>query len=148
MSEFFDYSDLTEISPLIIQKKKLRRSANACGIAVIVLFAVMFGWSFPAVRIASMFDITLKKFSSFVADPFVNQLLGILLSAIMIVLPFFIAAKLMGVKIAAELPFKMAPKGLFIRSVLIGVGFCLFSTLVFNIFWKSESGAFANEVND
>lgn len=128
MSEFFDYSELTEISPKITEKKKLRRSANACGIAVIALFAVMFGWSFPAVRIASFFDISLKRFSNLISDPFVNQLLSIMLSAIMIVLPFFIVAKLMGVRITAELPFKTAPRGLFLPSVLIGVGFCLFSS--------------------
>lgn len=128
MSEFFDYSELIDISPKVTEKKKLRRSANACGIAVIVLFAVMFGWSFPAVRTAAFFDISLKRFSDFISDPFVNQLLGILLSAFMVVLPFFIVAKIMGIKAAADLPFKTAPKGLFLPSVLIGAGFCLFSS--------------------
>ena len=128
MPEIFDYSGFEEISPAIIEKKRLRRSANACGIALIVLFAVMYGWSFPAVRIASMFGITLKNLSDFISDPFVNQLLGIFLSAIMILLPFFVAAKIMGVKIAAELPFKTAEKGIFFPAVFIGVGFCLFSS--------------------
>ena len=127
MSEFFDYSELNTVSPQVIQKKKLRRSANACGIALILLFAVMYGWAFPTVKIAAMFDVDLKKFANFLSEPFINQLIGILLSAIMVILPFFIAAKLVGVRIAAELPFKMAPKGLFIPSVLIAFAFCLFS---------------------
>lgn len=128
MPEFFDYTTLEEFSPEKTERKSLRRSANACGLALIALFAVMFGWSFPAIKIMSFFGFSPRDAANFLSEPFFSQLLGIILSSIMIVLPFFVAAKFSHIKIAAELPFKTAEKGLFFPAVFIGVAFCLFSS--------------------
>lgn len=128
MSEFFDYTNFEEISPEKTERKSLRRGANACGLALIALFAVMFGWSFPVLKILSLLGFSLKDSANFLSEPFMSQLLGILLSGIMIVLPFFVAAKFSHIKTSAELPFKTAEKGLFFPAVFIGVAFCLFSS--------------------
>ena len=41
MQEYFDYSGFEEISPEVIEKKKIRRLGLACGVGILALFAVM-----------------------------------------------------------------------------------------------------------
>lgn len=128
MSEYFDYSNFPEISPEIIEKQKLRRSANACGLGLIALFGVMYFWSLAYLKIITVLGIPTKQAITFISDPLFSQVIGIVVSAIMVVVPFFIVAKSMGVKISSDISFKKAEKGLFLPCLLLGIGICLFSS--------------------
>ncbi len=128
MSEYFDYNGFEEISPEIIEKQKLRRSANACGLGLITLFAVMYFWSFVYFRMTVIFGIPVKEALNIATDPFSSQLIGIVVSAIMVVLPFFVVALSMGLKFSTDISFKKVENGLFLPCLFFGIGICLFSS--------------------
>lgn len=128
MSEYFDYNSFEEISPEIIEKQRLRRSANACGLGLIALFGVMYFWSLAYLRLTSIFGMPTKQAIALISDPFFSQIIGIAVSAVMVVTPFFIVAKSMGIKILTDISFKKTEKGLFLPCFLLGVGICLFSS--------------------
>lgn len=128
MPEIFDYNAFEEIPKEIIEKKKVRRSANACGIGLIALFGVMNFWPFLYFKVFSFFGITATQAVNMSEEPFFSQLLSIAISFLMISLPFFVIGKAMGVSVIREIPFKKIEKGIFWPIVLLGVGFCLFSS--------------------
>ena len=103
MSEYFDYTGFEEISPEIIEKQNLRRSANACGLGLIALFGVMYFWSLIYLRVTTIFGVPVKQAINIISDPFFSQIAGIAVSAIMVVLPFFIVAKSVGIKISKDI---------------------------------------------
>ncbi len=128
MPQIFDYTGFEEIPKEFIEKKKVRRSANACGIGLIALFGVMNFWPLLYFKIFSFFGINPTQAVNISSEPFFSQLLSIAISFLMIVLPFFIVGKAMGVKILREIPFKKLKKGMFWPLFFLGVGFCLFSS--------------------
>ncbi len=128
MSEYFDYTGFEEISPEIIEKQNLRRSANACGLGLIALFVVMYFWSLIYLRVTTIFGVPVKQAINIISDPFFSQIAGIAVSAVMVVLPFFIVAKSVGIKISKDVSFKKTEKGLFLPCLLLGTGICLFSS--------------------
>ncbi len=128
MSEYFDYSNFPEISPEIIEKQKLRRSANACGLGLIALFGIMYYWSVAYLKIVAILGIPTKQAIAFISDPLFSEAIGIVVSAVMVIVPFFIVAKSMGVRIISDVSFKKSEKGLFLPCLLLGVGLCLFSS--------------------
>ncbi len=128
MPEIFDYNGFEEIPKEFIEKKKVRRSANACGIGLIALFGVMNFWPLLYFKVFSFFGITPTQAINMSTEPFFSQLLSIAISFLMIVLPFFVIGKAMGLRVMAEIPFKKIEKGMFLPLVMLGVGFCLFSS--------------------
>ena len=62
-------------------------------------------------------------------NPAVQQILQILLSCIMFLLPFTIAAKCIGLRIDQTIKFGKAKKGTFLPFLLFGIGFCSFSNI-------------------
>lgn len=132
MQEYFDYSGFEEISPEIIEKKQIRRKASACGIGLLALFGIMYFWSFVYLRIAIIFGLPVKSAINLVTEPFISQIFGIAISAVMIILPFLIVTKSMGLRISTDIPFKKPERGYFLPFVMLGVGFCLFSSFATN----------------
>ncbi len=132
VQEYFDYSGFEEISPEIIEKKQIRRLGFACGIGLIALFVVMYFWANVYLRIAVILGLPVKNALEFANDPFLSNIFHIVISAIMIVLPFFVVSKAMGIKFGKDIPFKAAKKGYFLPSVMLGIGFCLFSSIATN----------------
>ena len=132
MQEYFDYSGFEEISPEVIEKKKIRRLGLACGVGILALFAVMSFWSAVYFRITAILGVHSTQALSFARHPFFSQLLQILVSAIMLLLPFFIISKAMGFKLMQGISFRGVEKGYFLPSVTLGVGFCFFSSLSTN----------------
>lgn len=132
MQEYFDYSAFEEISAEAIEKRKIRRFGLAGGVGLFALFAVMCFWPEAYFRITAIFGISAVEAANFANHPFFSKLFHIALSAIMIVLPFFIVSKSMGFKPSRSIPFCAAKKGFFLPSVLLGVGMCFFSSLSTN----------------
>ncbi len=128
MPEIFDYNGFEEISRELTEKKKVRRSANACGIGLIALFSVMTLWPLLYFKISSFFRISTTQALNISSEPFFSQLLSIAISVLMIVIPFLFVGKSLGIKVTQQIPFKKAEKGMFLPCVLLGVGFCLFSS--------------------
>lgn len=133
MQEYFDYNGFEEISAEFIEKKKISRSANSCGLGLMALLGVMYFWSLVYVRIAAFLNIDFKQAVNLIEEPFFSQLLSIVISFFMVVVPFFIVAKANGIRIMNEISFKKAERGTFLPCFLLGVGFCLFSSFATSI---------------
>ncbi len=133
MQEFFDYSGSLEIPPEVLEKNKIRRLSLVCGLGLLALFAVMCFWGNIYFRITGLFGIAPKVALNFANHPFISQIFHILISAIMLVVPFVVVAKAQGFRPTAEIPLKAAKKGTFWLSVGVGAGVCLFSSFATNL---------------
>lgn len=133
MQEIFDYSGSMEIPPEVLEKNKIRRLALVCGLGLLALFVIMCFWGNIYFRITGLFGISPKVALNFANHPFISQLFHILISAIMIVVPFIVVAKALGFRPTAEIPLKAPQKGTFWLSVGAGAGVCLFSNFATNL---------------
>lgn len=111
-------------------KREIRRLGVTIGIPAIFISIVGYLWSyayfFLTTNVAGLTSSQAIKLSENAA---VQQILQILLSCIMFLLPFAIAAKCYGVRIDQTIQFGKAKKGRFLPFVLFGVGFCSFSNI-------------------
>lgn len=111
-------------------KRKLRRLGVIIGLPVIFLSLIGYLWSiaylFLTTKVAGMTMSDAIKFSE---NPAIQQILQIVLSCIMFLIPFSIAVKCMGLRIDQTVKFGKAKKGTFLPFVLFGIGFCSFSNI-------------------
>lgn len=118
------------ISPFYHQKRDLRRTAIGVGIPSLCLCAIGALWStvylFFTVKIANMSYSQAVELSQ---NPGMQQILQIIISCLMFLLPFGIAAKCMGLRIDQTVYFKKAKEGTFLPFLLFGIGFCAFSNI-------------------
>lgn len=128
MQVYFNYSGFEEFSPKEKAKKEIRRLGVVCGLGLLGLFTVMYFWGTVYYKITGLFGIPPRFAQQFATHPFISQLFHILISSIMIILPFVIAAKAINFKITEQIPLKAPLKGSFWLSVGLGVGVCLFSS--------------------
>lgn len=128
MQEYFDYSGFEEITPEITEKKSIKKMASACGIGLLLLFGVMYFWSYFYLRVAVLMGISPKSAVNLVTNPFISQIFSIVISFFMIVLPFLIISKVSGISIFKDISYRKPENGYFLPTVAIGVAFCLFSS--------------------
>lgn len=115
------------------KKRDIRRAALAVGISCIFLSIIGFLWAYAylffAVKFAGMSYSDAIKFSQ---NPAMQQILQIILSCLMFLVPFTIAAKAYGVRIDQTIQFGKAKKGTFLPLLLFGIGFCSFANIAMN----------------
>lgn len=114
-------------------KKEIRRIALAMGLSTLCISAISILWSF----IYLFFSVVIARMSiaqatDFLQNPAIKQVLQIVLSCSMFLIPFSIAAKCLGVRIDHTIQFEKAKKGTFLPFLLIGIGFCAFSNIAMN----------------
>ena len=115
------------------KKREIRRLALVIGIPAICLSAIGYIWSFAylffTIKVAGMNYADAVELSQ---NPAVQQILQIILSCLMFLLPFTVAAKLSGARIDQTIQFEKAKKGTFLPFVLFGIGFCSFANIAMN----------------
>ena len=120
----------TFMSDEYLKKREIRRTAIALGIPLLCVSVIGYIWSsvymFFTVQVA---DMTKNQAIIFSQNPAVQHLLQIILSCLMFLLPFSIAAKCVGARIDQLIKFERAKKGLFLPFLLFGIGFCSFSNI-------------------
>lgn len=112
------------------KKRELRRLGVTIGIPVIFLSVIGYLWTiaylFITTKVAGM---TTADAIELAENPAVQQILQIILSCLMFLVPFSIAAKCAGVRIDKIIQFGKAKKGTFLPFLLFGIGFCSFSNI-------------------
>lgn len=112
------------------KKKEIRRLAAIIGIPCLCLSAIGFLWSFPylflTVKVMGMSYADAVKFSQ---NPAIQQVLQIILSTFMFLVPFTVAAKCAGVRIDNTVMFEKSKKSSFLPLFLFGIGFCSFANV-------------------
>lgn len=115
------------------KKRDIRRLALVIGIPCLCLSAIGFLWTyvylFFTIGIAGM---SYNEAAELSQNPAMQQILQIILSCLMFLVPFTIAAKCAGVRIDNTIQFKMAKKGTGLPFLLFGVGFCSFANIAMN----------------
>lgn len=114
-------------------KKEIRRIALAMGLSTLCISAISILWSFIYLFFSVVVArLSLAQATNFLQNPAIKQVLQIVLSCSMFLIPFSIAAKCLGVRIDHVIKFEKAKKGTFLPFLLIGIGFCAFSNLAMN----------------
>lgn len=112
------------------KKRDIRRLALVVGIPCLCLSVIGFVWSFVylflTVRVAGMSYTDAVELSQ---NPAIQQILQIILSCLMFLVPFTIAAKCVGVRIDNTIQFGKAKKGTGLPFLLFGIGFCSFANI-------------------
>lgn len=112
------------------KKRELRRLGVTIGIPAIFLSLIGYLWSiaylFLTTRVAGMTVADAIKLSE---NPAVQQILQIILSSLMFLIPFTIAAKCIGARIDKTIQFGKSKKGTFLPFLLFGIGFCSFANV-------------------
>ncbi len=121
------YAPSPFVPPFYYEKRTMRRTALGVGIPCICLTLIGFVWSavylFFTVNVAKMSYSQAVELSQ---NPAVQQILQIMLSALMFLVPFGISAKCMGLRIDKTIDFGKANKGTALPFLLLGIGFCAF----------------------
>lgn len=112
------------------KKKDIRRLALVCGIPCLCLSVIGFLWVyvylFFTIKIAGMSYTEAVELSQ---NPAVQQIMQIILSCLMFLLPFTVAAKCAGVRIDNTIQFGKAKRGTGLPFLLFGIGFCSFANI-------------------
>lgn len=115
------------------KKRDIRRLALTCAIPLTCLSVIGYVWVYAylffTVGIMKMSYIDAVELSQ---NPAMQQILQIILSSVMFLLPFTIAAKCAGVRIDQMIQFGKAKRGTGIPFLLFGIGFCSFANIAMN----------------
>ena len=134
MQEFFDYQNFTEVPPEITEKKSIRRLAKTTGLALCGLFAIMFFWSLAFVRIMVVLGFNPKAALWFLNEPVIMQTLQILISGIMLFVPFVLAVKFSNLKVRNLVMLKKPPNiKTTVLLTIMGLAFCQIVNIATNI---------------
>ena len=111
------------------EKKAIKKTAMLAGIACLVMTGITFFWSVGYFALMSVFGISTTEAQKIAGDPFVLQILQIVLSSLMFTLPFALIYKLGGLKISQTVALSKPEKKKILPLALIGVGFCSFANI-------------------
>ena len=132
-SSVINENPYTFISEEYYIKRDIRSLALVVGIPALCLSGIGYLWTFVylffTVKIAGM---TYTDAVELAQNPAVQQILQIVLSCLMFLLPFSIAAKCAGVRIDNTIQFGKTSKGTFLPFMLFGIGFCSFANIAMN----------------
>lgn len=111
-------------------KKDIRRLGVIVGIPTICISVIGYIWSFVYVFLTTnVAGMTFDEAINFSQNPAMQQILQIIVSCLMFLLPFSIAAKCAGIRIDQTILFGKAKKGTFIPFLFFGIGFCSFANI-------------------
>ncbi len=112
------------------KKREIRSLGLVIGIPAIFLSVIGFLWSIGYLFLTTkVMGMTTDDAVMLAENPAVQQILQIILSCFMFLIPFTIAAKCAGVRIDQLVQLGKAKKGTFLPFLLFGIGFCSFSNI-------------------
>lgn len=111
-------------------KKEIRYNAVTIGIPTLCLSAIGVLWSFAYLFITmKIFGLSYDKSVEFSQNPGLQQILQIILSCLMFLVPFSIAAKCAGIRLDRTIKFSLPKRGEFLPFLFFGIGFCSFANI-------------------
>lgn len=113
-----------------IEKDKFKKNARAVGLCFLVSYFVILLFNL----VLSVFVSALRTnpLVNYLADPAVNQVIGIVFSLFVYIPPFVLVAKAFKFKISDIALFKKPEKGNRLTLFLIGISFCSFANIAVN----------------
>lgn len=133
MSENYNNTDMPpEISEFwtdYTEKKRIHRTAWAVAAPGLVFFVISFFISAILVFIGTRFGLSVEKISKIFSEPAANEVLQIVLSLILMTVPFIAFCKLDKFSISRNGGFNRPEKGTVLACFLFGLGFCAFANI-------------------
>lgn len=124
------YNPYPYVPPKQKEKKEMHRAALLIGIPCLCLSLIGFIWPYVYIFLTTnVVGMTYEAAIELSENSAVQQILQIILSCIMFLIPFTIAAKCTGRRIDNLIDFGKAKKGTFLPFLLFGIGFCGFSNI-------------------
>ncbi len=124
----YDYTN-----ELYREKRDIRRIAATIGIPCVSLSFITLVWSFVYIYVTTKFmGMSYSDAVSLTEDAAVQQILQIIISAFMFLLPFPIAARCAGYRIDSLIKTNKPVKNMALPFFAIGVGFCCFANIAVN----------------
>lgn len=140
-NEFFNNGNYyNPVSPVFLQKSDIKRRSHIVAFAMLLLFAIMIGWSFVYLKIAAAIGVSYTDAASFANDPFISQLIQVIISTLMLFLPFLAVKKCFKLKGEEIIGYDKPQKNTVLPFLIAGVGFCMFaniSTAVLGAFFEN-----------
>ena len=124
------YNPYPYVPPKQKEKKEMHSAALLIGIPCLCLSLIGFIWPYVYVFLTTnVVGMTYEAAIELSENSAVQQILQIILSCVMFLIPFTIAAKCTGRRIDNLIDFGKAKKGTFLPFLLFGIGFCGFSNI-------------------
>lgn len=111
------------------EKKDIRRSSNIIAIPFILMFVIILFWNTAYFVLASIFGISPINAYKIISEPAIQQLVQIVISSFLFLVPFTIAGKIYGARISELCNFEKPEKGTILPYFLFGLGFCAFANI-------------------
>lgn len=116
-----------------IEKKAIKKTALLSGLVCLMMTGITLFWSYGYFLIMGLVGFSREQAYNIATDPFVLQIIQIIISTIMFTLPFILVYKLAGFKIGELVALEKSEKGTFLPLTLMGVGFCSFANIAVSI---------------
>jgi len=120
-------------SPEELEKKAIKKTAMLSGIVCLLMTGITLFWSYAYFWLMDFVGFSTEEAYYIATDPFVLQIIQIVLSTIMFTFPFILVYKLAGYKVGELVALKKPEKGVFLPLILMGVGFCSFANIAVSI---------------
>lgn len=112
------------------EKRDIRRRAVVIGIPCLCLSLISVVWSIVYLFFTTKFlRLDYNEAISLANNPAVQQILQVVLSTVMFLVPFPIVAKCAGYRIDSIISFAKPKKGTFLPFLFFGIGFCAFANI-------------------
>ncbi|MBR4072366.1 MAG: CPBP family intramembrane metalloprotease [Clostridia bacterium] len=115
------------------EKKEIKKVAMLSGIASLLMFGITFFWSFGFTFLMKYLGFSQSEVMKFLKDPFILQMVQIVLSSLMFTIPFLIVYKVAGYSVSKTIPLSKPKKEVILPLLGIGVGFCAFANICVSI---------------
>ncbi|MBQ0084484.1 MAG: CPBP family intramembrane metalloprotease [Clostridiales bacterium] len=123
-----------------VEKDGIKSMSRGIGLTLIGYFLVMTGWSFIYLKIAAVFGLNIKQSLSLAADPMGENILQVIVSLIMVLVPSLVFCRVSFKKPSQVMSFSK-PKGRILSIFAAGLGFCYFASAATEI-----AGSFFEEM--
>ncbi len=123
-----NFSFNTEFLQLREEKKEQRRVANFAALSLIILFLIMFGWSFLYIRVMGNLGFAYEKAVELLENPAVNEMIQISVSLCMLIVPSLILARVLHIKIRDAVPLGLPKNKNNLAFFVSALGFCMFAS--------------------
>lgn len=109
------------------EKKEIKKRANAIGVSLIISLAIAVVWSFVYLFVMGKLGFSESVARSLVSDPAILQVIQVLLSILMFIVPFTVIFELNGLRVSELALFKKTQKANGVAMYFIGIAFCAFA---------------------
>ncbi len=123
-----NFSLRQDMPPILTIKNEQRKVAGAVGLSLLALFAVMFGWSFVYMRIMGNMGFNYSFILKTLENPAVNELVQIVVSTLMFIIPTFIFLRITHEKAYKVISFSLPKMKNIWWFIVAAIGFCMFAS--------------------